>query len=513
MSRGRPSPLPTPSSLFCPHCLVPFNSLPAFELSPIPRDILATNRPPLHPEILYIRRVVAAERARKTRLDAQIAALEASLDRLTEDRRILEAEIQKHEDTLSPLRRIPPELLSLVFAFARPADSDADPAPWTVSHVSRRWRTIAVSQTALWASVVLDMDKDRTTTPFRLETHLQRSGNMPLVISLVFRQDEYTERDAGLLDVVASYCARWETVRFVGRPLLYSKLARIRGQIPILRDLDVTLNLYDEDEDQPVDIFELAPNLRKATVNAGGWRAATIMLPFPQLQRYCAGDIWGSHLDALRAASNLVECALQVYGLPLPSPTSTIVLPHLLRLSLSTSNILECLDTPNLEELYCSSQSDHLSSLLERRPYRLQKLVLFYPASITDLAGILRASPTLTVLGLSILAEDTNALSTLLTLRNEPNDVGLDLSSITVCSQEARISLFDFGKGAGVVDMVESRWRGGSGRLRSITVPDVSYNLERDGRLERFENEGLGVKVAFRWNKFDLQMVPHQLRL
>ncbi|KAJ6592312.1 hypothetical protein DFH09DRAFT_1358040 [Mycena vulgaris] len=506
------SPLTAPSSVSCPHCLAPFNSSPALESSPIPRDILATNRPPLDPEILHIRRVVAAERARKTHLDAQIAALKASLERLAEARRVLETEIEEHDGTLSPLRRMPPELLSLVFAFARAADSEADPAPWTVSHVCRRWRAIAVSQTALWASVVLDIDRDRTTTPFRLENHLQRSGKLPLKISLVARQDQYSERDAGLLDVIVSYCSRWQVVRISGRPLLYSNLARIRGQIPILRDLNVTLNLYDEDEDQPMDIFELAPNLREATVNTRGWRAATIMLPFPQLQRYFASSSWDSHLDALRSASNLVECALQVHDTQAP-PTTKIALPHLLRLSLSESNVLECLDTPNLQELYCSSHSDNLSSLLERWPYRLQKLVLFYPASITDLADILRASPALTALGLSISAADTDALSALLTLRNDPTDVGLDLNSITVCFQEARIHFYGFGQTDLVVDMVESRWRGGSGRLRAITIPDMHYSLRRDGRLERFKIEGLKVKVASRWDRYHLDIVPPHLRL
>ncbi|KAJ6592320.1 hypothetical protein DFH09DRAFT_1273394 [Mycena vulgaris] len=502
MSRPATSPLAAASSLSCPHCLLPFNGTSAPpEPSEIPRHILATNRPPLDPEILHIRRVVAAERARKTRLDAQIAALEASLDRLTEARRVLEAEIREHEGTLSPLRQMPPELLSLVFAFARPAESDADPAPWTVSHVSRRWRAISVSQPALWAAVVLDLGRDRTATPFRLATHLQRSGNLPLVISLVARKEEYKERDAGLLDVIASYCARWETLQILGRTAFYCNLARIRGQLPSLRGLDLTLNLYGEDEDQTVDIFELAPNLREARVETRGWRAVTVKLPFPQLQRYCAGSTWGSHLDALRSASNLVECALQVYGASPTPPTTTIALPPP--------------SPPFLIDVRYTGIFGHPEprGALLLQPIRPLKLVLFYPASVTDLTGILRASPAITELGLSIHAADTDALSTLLTLRNEPTDVGLDLSSITVCLKEARISLFGSGKEAVVVDMVESRWRGGSGRLRAITVPYMSYNPKRDGRLERFKNEGLGVKVAFRWTKFHLQMVPHHLRL
>ncbi|KAJ6592314.1 hypothetical protein DFH09DRAFT_1358042 [Mycena vulgaris] len=500
------------SSVSCPHCLVPFSSLAGPQSLEIPGDILATNRPPLEPEILRIRSVIAEERARKTRLDAQIAALEATLNKFTEDRHVLEAEILGYEGTLSPLRRMPPELLSLIFTLAR--RPSGDPAPWTVSQVCRRWREIAIYQPSFWASVVLDLGTDRIVTPFRLEAHLQRSGNLPLKVSIISRfKNQHTPQSVGLLNIIANYCARWETVEIWGRPSLYLLLAGVRGYLPILRSLDVMLDLFDGDAVPALDAFELAPNLYRATVNTGG-RAATVMLPFPQLQGYVASSSWDSHLDVLASASNLVECALQVHDIHTP-PTTKIVLPHLLRLSISKSNLLECLDTPKLQELYCSSQSDHLSSLFSRRPYRLQKLVLFYPASVADVTGILRASPTLTELGLSISATDIDALSALLTIRNEPTDVGRDLSSIAVCFQESGGHMNLFGVGNGnllnlLMGMVESRWR--SGRLRSITIPEA-YGLVRDKRLKLFKTEGLDAKIASSWDRYHLDMIPPHLCL
>ncbi|KAJ6508102.1 hypothetical protein DFH09DRAFT_1436910 [Mycena vulgaris] len=236
---------------------------------------------------------------------------------------------------------------------------------------------------------------------------------------------------------------------------------------------------------------------------------ATVILPFHQLRQYRARGTWHSHLNALRSGSNLVECALAVDNI-FPPPITKIALPHLLRLSLSKSNLLEYLDTPSLQELYCSSRSDHLSSLLKRQPYRLQKLVLFFPASVTDLTGILHAIPTLTNIGLSIPPEATDALSTLLMVRDEPTDVGLDLRSITVCFQRSEISLYNFGDGGLLVDMVESRWRGRY--LRSITIPNALIPC-RDERLERFKNEGLEVKLASSFSKSHLDMVPPHLRL
>ncbi|KAJ7464474.1 hypothetical protein FB451DRAFT_1179599 [Mycena latifolia] len=387
------SPAP---SLSCPHCLIPLHSSNAPEPPDIPNDLLATNRPPLDPEIPCIQRVIAAKQARKMRLDAQIAAVEKSLKKLIEDRCVLEEEIKKHEGTLSPLRRMPPELLSLVFIFARP--SDRDPAPWIFSQVCRYWRATAIFQPTFWASVVLDFgwESYRTTTEFRLETHLQRSGNLPLNISFKCRfSDECTEQELGVMKVIANHCARWEKILISAPPSLFSDLACVRGHLPILRSLNLSHSFgVRADEEDSTDVFELAPSLQDAFVNMGRG-AVTVMLPFSQLHRYYARGTWDSDLNALRSTSNLVECALHIDDISTP-PSTAIALPHLLKLSLSHSELLECLDTPNLQELYCSSQSNHLSSLFARRPYQLRKLVLFYPASITDFAGVLRAVPTIT---------------------------------------------------------------------------------------------------------------------
>ncbi|KAJ7509686.1 hypothetical protein B0H11DRAFT_1658000, partial [Mycena galericulata] len=114
---------------------------------------LSTNRPPLEHEIISIRSVLAEVVARKMRLDSQIDALQSALDKCLKDRRSLKEEIKKHEGTLSPLRRMPPELLSLVFRSVYPTTPDrynADPAPWTVSQVCRYWRAVVLSQPSFW---------------------------------------------------------------------------------------------------------------------------------------------------------------------------------------------------------------------------------------------------------------------------------------------------------------------------------------------------------------------------
>ncbi|KAJ7117462.1 hypothetical protein C8R44DRAFT_563798, partial [Mycena epipterygia] len=112
---------------------------------------LGNNNPPAEFNIPAIREFVARGSARRTRLDAKIASLRASLDALLQERNPLDAEIRKHEGALSPLRRMPTELLSLIFKYTLPPHTPgARSGPWVIGAVCSRWRTIVLSQPNLW---------------------------------------------------------------------------------------------------------------------------------------------------------------------------------------------------------------------------------------------------------------------------------------------------------------------------------------------------------------------------
>ncbi|KAF7356225.1 hypothetical protein MVEN_00953900 [Mycena venus] len=380
------------SSRPCPHYLALSDTIDASKSPQIPPAVVESNRPPTDLEVLCIQRVINEVRARKTRLDARIAALQSALNQLIADRDALEEEIRMRQGTLSPLRRMPTELLSLIFGFLSrfKLRERQNPAPWTVSQVCYRWREIVSSQPSFWTRIDLDLGnlnnrslKTPTQTSFGLVTQLRWSGKEPLdVVFTSYRPYVYTDKECALLKILAGHSARWEKLRISGSPAaLSSSLAPIRCRLPLLRTLNVSSTPLRNEPWQlrTLDVFEIAPNLRHASVNKGGWGDPMhVILPFPGLVQYAAYSSWDGHLSVLRSMSFLVECALNIKDISTP-PATTIPLPHLLRLSLSKPDFLECLDTPNLQDLYCSSRSDHLSSPFSRRPYRLQKLVLSFP--------------------------------------------------------------------------------------------------------------------------------------
>jgi hypothetical protein len=276
------------------------------------------------------------------------------LEKLRVDYDNLDDDIQAHEGTLSPLRRMPIELLSLIFVFAF-RFTYLEPTPWTASQVCHLWRTVALSQSSFWATINLDfgrmskMDR-KTSTPFRLKAQLKRSGTLPLRLDFACRYKfASAEKESVLLDILAQHSTRWETARLFGPLYMFNGLACIRGNLPLLCKLQVLCHPPDPDNERPVDVFELAPNLRNVTVNMEDFHEdpVHVLLPFPGLQQYAARDTFDSHLRNLASTSNLVECALDVddsSDISVP-PAKLVALPHLLHLFLLDSKLLDWLDT------------------------------------------------------------------------------------------------------------------------------------------------------------------------
>ncbi|PBK80025.1 hypothetical protein ARMGADRAFT_950135, partial [Armillaria gallica] len=63
---------------------------------------------------------------------------------------------------LTPSRRLPSEMLIAIFTWCRafngPRDSLLDPhaVPWTLTHICRKWREVAITTPEIWSSIRLN---------------------------------------------------------------------------------------------------------------------------------------------------------------------------------------------------------------------------------------------------------------------------------------------------------------------------------------------------------------------
>ncbi|KAJ7210449.1 hypothetical protein GGX14DRAFT_565663 [Mycena pura] len=405
------------------------------------------------------------------------------------------------ETVLSPLRSLPTELLSLIFDFslAEPCDIlEADPPLWTLSQVCQRWRTILLSQPIIWAKVYLDFSLRPDETRFRLRTQLERSGGLPLDVE--FLCDDYrnfTRPERRLCHILMWECQRWERISLYGATALFNDLHLVRGRLPLVNKAQTRRS---PEEQAFVNVGHFVPQL-------------TVRLPFPQLLRFGGSNHLGGHLHTLASAHNLVDCALDIYESPLHvSSESRIVLPKLLRLAVSTAAFLGCIETPALQELHCSGPGDCLLVFLPRLKTKLQKLFLHgcndARFSTLHMSSILFAARTVSELGVHITAA-ADALLSGLTILEESGDIGdvLPLQTITL-DLRTYDTFHDTGR---FVDMLESHWRRGKGRLHTACVCTSPSFVEPDSleRIERLREQGLKIPLYVNTQGLVEKTPPH----
>ncbi|THU83260.1 hypothetical protein K435DRAFT_561145, partial [Dendrothele bispora CBS 962.96] len=97
--------------------------------------------------------------------DAEIAQLEAAISVLRHKRKCLQDYVAKHRSLLAPIRRLPPEILSLIFLihcrrspnrlfFQVGTPSSHDSSSIFLSQVSIGWWRIALESPRLWSYLI-----------------------------------------------------------------------------------------------------------------------------------------------------------------------------------------------------------------------------------------------------------------------------------------------------------------------------------------------------------------------
>ncbi|KAJ7585416.1 hypothetical protein C8J56DRAFT_862002 [Mycena floridula] len=118
----------------------------------------------------------------------------------------------------SPMDRVPNELWSTIFEFAVERDGtiqDVEPCslPLAISHVSRRWRKIALATGSLWTNIILTFPTSPAQQT-KAATWISRSRTYPLDIYLDFRDPDWAWDDEH------AHAFRWQDMEIVLRFLL-----------------------------------------------------------------------------------------------------------------------------------------------------------------------------------------------------------------------------------------------------------------------------------------------------
>ncbi|KAF8133055.1 hypothetical protein K438DRAFT_1884520, partial [Mycena galopus ATCC 62051] len=163
---------------------------------------LGTNYCPPDEEVLEIQSLLAEPLSRLQTLDNRIAELQKAIDELAEERATVQAYVDAHKALISPIRRLPLDMLQEIFVACLPTDRNcvmsACEAPVLLGRICSSWRNISLSTPRIWARLhIVEPERPEWAPSLhgvreqkqaqRIEitkAWLERSGQCPLSISL-----------------------------------------------------------------------------------------------------------------------------------------------------------------------------------------------------------------------------------------------------------------------------------------------------------------------------------------
>ncbi|KZV81083.1 hypothetical protein EXIGLDRAFT_731796 [Exidia glandulosa HHB12029] len=146
---------------------------------------------------------------------------------------------------LHPIRRLPDELLAMIFRTFRRASGHSN-APFLVAAVCAHWRHVALATPRLWVVVDCTICLDRANAEEYwttvIQAHLDRSASLPLSVTISYSgpRDNDIELSHGLFPLFSALYCRARTFSFDTSENVTRQLAEcLQGHAPDLIELDV----------------------------------------------------------------------------------------------------------------------------------------------------------------------------------------------------------------------------------------------------------------------------------
>lgn len=188
-------------------------------------SLVNTNDPPEGTDRHFVSRSLESAQSVSASLNTGILAMKRALEEMETAHATVIKTIAQHEAILNPLRSIPDDILLAIFQWSSSSDShgldsmSSSRAPWTLSHVCRRWRNLSISSPRLWTNININSRDLKTSTrherdrmSFKLDLHVRRSAECDLfvrVISHLRNRVTFLDECFGLLLPTAH---RWKTL-------------------------------------------------------------------------------------------------------------------------------------------------------------------------------------------------------------------------------------------------------------------------------------------------------------
>ncbi|KAJ6573533.1 hypothetical protein DFH09DRAFT_1032412 [Mycena vulgaris] len=219
---------------------------------------LGTNYCPQDREIFEIKMFLVDPIRRLQRLDDEITDLRKALEKLAAERDSLDAYVDAHRALISPVRRLPLDIIQEIFIACIPTHRNcvmsASEAPLLLGRVCGLWRTISLSTPRLWSrlhvveplcisnSALAQFEEKMVQRVETTKTWLGRSGQCPLSISLqcAVHVIDFPSATQDLLQALLPFASRWEHISFTTSSSVLATTSHLtEADVPMLRLVNI----------------------------------------------------------------------------------------------------------------------------------------------------------------------------------------------------------------------------------------------------------------------------------
>ncbi|KAK7058176.1 hypothetical protein R3P38DRAFT_3253155 [Favolaschia claudopus] len=230
----------------------------------------------LPPELSSVQATIVATPAELNRYNLEMKRVTNELQRLKSERRALLSQFEKCRSVFAPIRRLPGELLTEIFAMCRPEElyelsktvtpeEEVDRISHShlrqLAQVCSRWNEIVSDSPKLWShisfntSVWSDCCASDDTLIDLLEYALERGRNTPLFIEACVVWTNTSSNYA--FELLGEHSHRWHTVCFYSDPRSSAHLIDVEENLNNLQ----SLHLESNGSWNSVSTFHVAPRL------------------------------------------------------------------------------------------------------------------------------------------------------------------------------------------------------------------------------------------------------------
>ncbi|CAE6458493.1 unnamed protein product [Rhizoctonia solani] len=257
-------------------------------------------------------------------------SLDQRLCELLEERMLVQNRLARAASRLSPISRLPPEIIARIFECGINAGGRSVLGAGThglfmgaVRRVCKLWREIAESTPSLWSSIIIDMHNSLESTELRL----QRSRCAPLDIQVVFT-DRVTSTTSvtgtlmGAFEMLRPHMQRWRSLRVQVPGYAHARavLRSFSGSAPRLKEFSLHVGTPKVTRNIRELPWMLEETISLTTLSLSsvdfGWNNAALY--FRNLSSIQLSDYWaGSAPSSLQLLSLIDVCSATLTDLTL----------------------------------------------------------------------------------------------------------------------------------------------------------------------------------------------------